>query len=124
MNQTMQDEFALEEPSPRERIARLEERIEELTIKLEGCQKFALAARLAVVFGGVLLAAGLFSVLRLDAVTMTAAAAAVLGGIVMSGSNRSTAREIEAQLAAAEAERAGLIGQIDLQVVGGRDLMH
>jgi hypothetical protein len=43
--------------------------------------------------------------------------AAGLGGVVTLGSNNSTAKEAAAQLAAAEAERAELIGSIKLSVV-------
>jgi hypothetical protein len=55
---------------------------------------------------------------------MTAAIAALLGGVVTLGSNSSTAKEASAQLAAAEAERAELIGSIELHVVGDRDCLH
>jgi hypothetical protein len=48
----------------------------------------------------------------------------VLGGIVLSGSNRSTTQQVEAELAEAEAERAALIGQIDLRVVSERPVLH
>jgi hypothetical protein len=56
-------------------------------------------------------------VISLDAVAMTAAVVAVLGGIVVLGSNRSTSQEATAQLDAAETRRAALIGQIDLHVI-------
>lgn len=113
-----------DDSSPHSEIARLEERIEELSIKLEGCRKYAAAALTSMGLGGVLLVAGLTGVMQLDAVTVMAAAAAMLGGIVLSGSNRSTTREVEAELAEAEAERAALIGQIDLRVVSERRVLH
>ena len=50
--------------------------------------------------------------------------AAGLGGVVTLGSNNSTAKEAAAQLAEAEAERADLIGSIELRVVDGRDALH
>ena len=49
------DEIAPHSASPREEIARLEERIEELDAKIESCRKFAAAARFAMALGGVLL---------------------------------------------------------------------
>jgi hypothetical protein len=115
---------APDDSSPHSEIARLEERIEALSIKLEGCRKYAAAALTSMGLGAVVLAADLTGVMQLDVVTVMAAAAAVLGGIVLSGSNRSTTRELEAELAETEAERAALIGQIDLRVVSERRMLH
>ena len=109
---------------PHSEIARLEDRIEELAMRLEGCRKYAAAALAAMGLGAVLLIAALTGMIRLDAVTVMAAGAAVLGGIVLSGSNRSTTRELEAALAEAEAARAALIGSIDLRVVSERERLH
>ena len=109
---------------PREQIVRLEARIEELAAKLDGCRKFMLAARIAMALGGILLAAGLIGVIRLDALALAAAITAVLGGIVVAGSNRSTAREAVDQLTAAERDRAALIGLIELRVVAERATLH
>lgn len=109
---------------PHAEIARLEARIEELALRLEGCRKYAAAALAAMGLGAVLLGAALTGVIQFDAVTVMAAGAAVLGGIVLSGSNRSTTREVEAELAEAEAERAALIGSIDLRVVSERPRLH
>jgi hypothetical protein len=116
--------IAPDDSSPHSEIARLEERIEGLAMKLEGCRKYAAAALTSMGLGAVLLAAGLTGVMQLDAVTVMAAGAAVLGGIVLSGSNRSTTQQVEAELAEAEAERAALIGQIDLRVVSERPVLH
>jgi hypothetical protein len=52
---------------------------------------------------------------------MVAAFAAVIGGVVLLGSNRSTLQEATAALQAAEAQRAALIGEIDLRVVSSRN---
>ena len=115
---------APDDSSPHSEIARLEEHIEQLSIRLEGCRKYAAAALTSIGLGAVLLVAGFAGVMQLDAVTVMAAGAAVLGGIVLSGSNRSTTREVEAELAEAEAARAALIGQIDLRVVSERRVLH
>ena len=48
---------------------------------------------------------------------MAAAIAALFGGIVVWGSNGSTAKEAARELAAAEADRAVLIETINLRVV-------
>ena len=111
------DERTAETADPRDRIERLEARIEWLAAKIENCRKFALASRLAVALGGVVLLAMMLGAIRAEPVALTAGIVAVLGGFVMMGSNRSTADEAAAELAAAEAERAGLIGSIELRVV-------
>jgi hypothetical protein len=121
--QDIPQDFA-EDADAHSEIARLEARIEALALRLEGCRKYAAAALTAMGLGAVLLAAALTHVIRLDAVTVMAAGAALLGGIVLSGSNRSTTRELEAELAEAEAERAALIGSIDLRVVSERPRLH
>ena len=111
------DEFAPHIADPRDEIARLEERIEELDAKLESCHKFAAASRFAMALGGVLLLGLLFGVIPFDPLAMITAMAAGLGGIVTLGSNNATAKEAAAQMAEAEAARAALIGKIDLRVV-------
>jgi len=52
---------------------------------------------------------------------MGLAVAAVLGGIVAVGSNRSTAKEALNELTVLEARRAMLIGQLELRIVPARD---
>jgi hypothetical protein len=48
---------------------------------------------------------------------MAGASAALLGGIVVWGSNNSTAKEARKELAVAEARRAALIETIDLRAI-------
>jgi hypothetical protein len=55
---------------------------------------------------------------------MALAVAAVLGGIVAAGSSYSTAKEARHELTAADAKRTALIGEIDLQLVSGRDRLQ
>jgi hypothetical protein len=100
---------------------RLEEQIDEFAARIESCRKFILAGRIAVAGGGVVLVAMLIGAIQFDPSVMAVAVAAVLGGIVATGSNRSTAREATHELAAAEAKRAALIGQIDLRLVSDSD---
>ena len=77
---------------PNDEVVRLEERIEDLAEKIESCRKFILASRIAVA-GGVL---------------------ALLGGIAVWGSNRSTAKQAANELALAESDRSVLIGNMAL----------
>jgi hypothetical protein len=66
---------------PHDGILLLEEHIEELHAKIESCQKFILASRIAVVGGGIVLVAMLVGAIRFDLGTMAAAVAAFLGGL-------------------------------------------
>ena len=102
---------------PHGEIVRLEEHIEELAAKIESCRKFILASRIAVAGGGIVLASMLLGAIRFDPAAMAAAVAALLGGIVVWGSNGSTAKEAAKELATAEADRAALIEKIDLRVI-------
>jgi hypothetical protein len=102
---------------PHDEIVRLEEHIEELAAKIESCRKFILASRIAMAGGGIVLAAMLLGAIRFDPAAMAAAVAALLGGIVVWGSNGSTAKEAAKELATAEADRAALIEIIDLRVI-------
>ena len=113
-----------DDDDPRQDIERLEAQIDALVAKLESCRKFVRVSQIAIVAGAVLLAALLLGILRFDATLMLAAIAALLGGIVGWGSNRSTAQEAAAELAVAEADRKAVIGSIDLRVVAERPALH
>lgn len=102
---------------PHDEIVRREAHIEELAAKIGSCRKFILASRIAMAGGGIVLAAMLLGAVRFDPATMAAAVAAFLGGIVVWGSNGSTAKEAAKELATAEADRAALIEMIDLCLI-------
>jgi len=112
------------EDDPHSEIERLEAQIDALSARLESCRKFNLVARIAVVAGGILLAIVLLGVLSFDPRLLLAAITALLGGIVLWGSNRSTADETAQELVAAKAERARLIDSIGLRVVTERPTLH
>ena len=112
------------ETDPHGEIERLEAQIDELAARLESCRKFILVARIAVVAGGLLLAALLLGILTFDARLLLAAITALLAGVVVWGTNRSTADEAAQELAAAEAERASVINSIALRVVTERPTLH
>jgi hypothetical protein len=111
----------MNEGDPRNEIERLEVEIDELAAKIESCRKFILAGRIAVAAGGMALITTLVGGIQFNPSVVGIAAAAVLGGIVAAGSNRSTAIEAAHELTAAEAKRAALIEQIDLRLVSNRD---
>lgn len=119
------DELTASTVDPRrDEIGRLEERIEQLAARIDNCRKFMLASQIAIVLGGALLLMLLLGVIRPDPAVMTAAITAVLGGIVVLGSNASTARNAEAEIAEAEAARAGYIESLALHTVGDRHTLH
>jgi hypothetical protein len=109
---------------PHDEIERLEAQIDELAARLESCRKFILAGRVALLAGTVVLITVLFGLVSFDPRFLLAAIAAVLGGIVVWGSNSSTADEAAGELAKAEADRAQLIGQLQLHTVVERLTLH
>lgn len=118
------DDVTSEDLDQHEEIERLEARIEGLTGKIEGCRKFMLASRIALALGAVLLAATLLGLIAFDPTIMLAAIAAILGGFVVLGSNKTTASETEARRADAEARRAELIASLGLRVVSEHPTLH
>lgn len=105
-----------------DQIAGLEARIEELAAKLENCRKIAITARVAVGVGIAIFIVGLTGFIRFDITTVLASMTAVIGGLVLLGSNSSTANEAADEIAKTEGARAALIGSIRLRVVGGNTL--
>lgn len=99
-----------------ELIARLESRIEQLSDELERCRKIGQFSKVVMAGGAIWLAAGLFGFVYLGAATL-GAIAAILGGIVLNGSNRSTMQQLQARIDDAERERRELISSIELRTV-------
>ena len=102
---------------PQDEIVRLEERIEDLAAKIESCRKFILASRISVTGGTVVLAGMLFGAIHFDPAMMAGAVAALLGGIAVLGSNRSTAQQAAKELASTDSDRSALIEKMDLSDV-------
>jgi len=107
----------MESDDPRDEIARLEDHIESLARTLERCRKIALTAKIAIAVGAIVMLALIAGAIRFNPAAMVGAMAAMIGGIVMFGSNNSTANQASADMQASEAQRAELIGRIDLRVV-------
>lgn len=99
-------------------IAHLEERIETLRASLERCRKISLAAKIVIAAGGIWIALVLLGPIPFAPAAFFAALAALLGGAVLLGSNKTTWEQTQAALADAERVRAQLIGSIALRVVG------
>ena len=101
----------------RDQIVHLETRIDALAETIEGCRKIILISKFAIAAGAIAMPAMLLGAIQPDAVVLSGATAALLGGIVLFGSNTSTAQQASARMKDAEALRAELIGRLDLRPV-------
>ena len=108
--------------STRDEIVQLEAQAEDFAARIESCRKFILAGWVAIVVGGLVLLAMLLDLIGSDPSILGLAVAAVLGGIVVAGSNRSTAKEATIELSATEAKRAELIGELNLRIISDRKI--
>ena len=108
----------MDEGNVSDQVTGLEDRIEALTRELARCAKISFAAKAAIAAGASWFALMLFWIVPFNATAFVAALAAMLGGIVLLGSNATTWEQTKSAIAAAEASRADLIGGIELRVVG------
>ncbi|MGA7583675.1 MAG: hypothetical protein WBW59_20675 [Pseudolabrys sp.] len=105
----------------RDQIARLESDIEQLAEGLERCRKAMLLSKGAVTAGGICILAYFLGPIRFDPTILIGALAAIIGGVVVFGSNLATSKQTLAAMKDAEAKRTELIGMIDLRSVGSRN---
>ncbi|HZD88658.1 MAG TPA: hypothetical protein VE224_01030 [Pseudolabrys sp.] len=98
-------------------IARIEERIEALHEAIDRCRKISLAAKIAITAGAAWLLLTIVWAVPFLPTLLFAALAAIIGGIVLLGSNATTWNQTEAALAASETLRRDLIAQLELRVV-------
>ena len=105
----------------RDQISRVETDIEEYAITLEGCRKAMLLSKVAIAAGIISLAAYLLGAVWLNSVAVIGAMAAVIGGVVVFGSNLTTSRQATSAMAALERHRAELIDTINLRTIGEGD---
>jgi hypothetical protein len=101
-----------------DQIARIEADIDQLAQTLEGCRKAMALSRVAIAAGGIWIMAYFLGVIRFDSTLMVGAIAAIIGGIVVLGSNSSTSRQTMAAMKVAETQRTKLIDMIDPRTVG------
>ncbi len=109
----------MDEDDLHEQILQLEHEIEELARVAEGCRKLILLAKVFIAAGALWMMAAVLGLLGFDVLAMFSAIAAVIGGIVVFGSNVSTLRQTTAAIAAAERRRNALIGRLDPPIIGG-----
>ena len=99
------------------RISQLEAEIEQLAGTIESCRHIIQVSRLAIVLGVLWMTALATGVLSFGPLSLIAAIAAVLYGIVGYGSNLSTLRQSMESMKQAEAAREALIGEIDFEMI-------
>jgi hypothetical protein len=102
----------------RDQISRIETDIEEHAKTLDGCRKAMLLSKVAIAAGGIWLSAYLLGAIWFSAMAMICAMAAVIGGVVVFGSNLNTSKQTTTEIKAAEKYRAELIDTINLRTVG------
>lgn len=107
-----------DEPSADD-IALVEARIEKLTESIERCRKIALAAKIMAGAGAAWTALALLGIVDFTPSLFIIGLAAMIGGAVLLGSNKTTWTQMEAAKRASEALRAEMIGRLDLRMVGG-----
>ena len=107
----------MDQPELRHEIARLEQRLEDLSRSLERSRKAILASKLAIAGGGFLVLSLVAGLVSAQPLAIVVAIAAILGGIVGFGSNVSTARQESLAMQAAAAARAELIGRLELREI-------
>ena len=99
-------------------IALSEAEIETISKTLDRCRKVMLVSRLIIVAGVVLILALAIGAITFDGTAMIGSIAAIIGGVVIFGSNSSTSKQAAAAMKAAEKHRAELTEMIDLRTVG------
>jgi hypothetical protein len=117
----------MDEDDPRVEISDLEAKIEELAETIEHCRKLIVLSKAALAIGALLLGGFMLGVLGDGPLPLVLGIIGVLGGIVLLGSNMTTADTALDDMKAAEARRAQLISSIDLRVVtngAGRGTWH
>ncbi len=101
-------------------VALVEEEIEALAERIENGRKFAVAARTLIVAGFGMLALLLTGIAGGRPALLVFGVAALLGGFVLAGSNRTTVSNLRARLGACESKRDELIAGLDLRSVPAR----
>ena len=104
----------------RDQIARLEADIEELAESLDRCRKAMLLSKIAIAGGGICVVAYFLVPIGFDPTILIGALAAIIGGVVILGSNAGTSKQAMAAMKDAQTQRANLIDTIDPRAVDVR----
>jgi hypothetical protein len=106
---------------PAERIEALELEIEELGDAIARSRRLMIAGRVAAVVGPALFVALILGLIVFTPARVLMALALMIGGIVLSGSSRSSTEQFERSLVRAEAERNAAIDALGLVPADGRE---
>jgi len=104
-------------------IAQLEDEIDRLADKLESCRKIMVFSKVAIGAGAIWILAFIFGAVGFGPSSMIAAIGAMIGGVVLLGSNSTTAKLAATAMQDAERRRAELIDEVDARTVGGARLV-
>lgn len=101
---------------PHDQIADLEAEIDRLSDEAERCRKVMIVAKALCATGGLLLVYTLLG--RAAPIAFVFAIAAILGGIALFGSNKSTRDQIRNAIRSRKAQRAKIIERLKLYELG------
>ena len=101
-------------------IATLEAEIEHLTERADQCRKAVILGKVGAWTGGLLLVGLSVGLFGSNSTVLVVSIAMLLGGIVLSGSSRSTSKEISGEIREREALRAKIIDGLDLRTIQTR----
>jgi hypothetical protein len=99
-------------------ILRLEDRIDDLTEAMARSRRISQISKIAIVGGSMWILGTMLGAVSFIPAAVITAMAAIIGGVVLVGSTTTTSKEILAEMQATEAQRAELIGRMQLRVVG------
>jgi hypothetical protein len=99
-------------------ISDVESDIDRLAESPDRCRKAILFSKLVIAAGVIWISSYLLGAIPFEPATMVGALAAIIGGVVVFGSNSSTSKQSTAAMKAAEMRRAELIDMIDPWAVG------
>jgi hypothetical protein len=102
----------------RNEILRLEDRIDDLAEAMARSRRISQISKVAIVGGLIWILATIFGAIAFVPAAVITAMAAMIGGVVLFGSTTTTSKETLAAMRATEAQRAELIGRMQLRVVG------
>jgi hypothetical protein len=107
----------MEFADPGDEIAQIEAELERLAGVAERCRKIGMGAKAAIIVGCLWIGMLFGGAVVADGLKLMIAIILPLGGVVLYGSNDSTARQTADRIATLERQRTELISAINLRVV-------